>query len=302
MATISVVFFPIPKEKSQIDLAKRTHAEKMYIDEIYRLRAKQLEEAHQRGIEAIKKNDETKSKMPAPRLLTHVQRSDDEMTLNMAPGVSMVFVKVPAGDFIMGDSNEQQTLQMDEYWIGKAPVTNLQYQVYVQSTRHDVPDHWVDGKIPSRKEDHPVVEVSFFDAYAFCKWFSDLSEKVIRLPTETEWEKAARGTDGREFPWGEKEPGYDLCNFDKYFGGTTRVGLYSPAGDSPYGCVDMAGNVWEWTSSHPHRLSFAKNMDNYIMRGGSWDCYAGAIRSANCPFEPPGNTRFDYGFRCAHSP
>jgi formylglycine-generating enzyme required for sulfatase activity len=90
--------------------------------------------------------------------------------------------------------------------------------------------------------DHPV-RVSWHDAVAYATWAGK------RLPSEEEWEKAARGTDGRKYPWGDEEPTPDLCNFGKNEGGTTPVGKYSPQGDSPYGCADMAGNVWEWTSS-----------------------------------------------------
>ena len=87
---------------------------------------------------------------------------------------------------------------------------------------------------------HPVVYVSWNDAQSFCEWAG------LFLPTEQQWEKAARGTDGRMYPWGKDPPTTDLCNFNSNVGDTTPVGRYSPQGDSPYGIVDMAGNVWEW--------------------------------------------------------
>ena len=143
----------------------------------------------------------------------------------------------------------QHTVDLPEFYISKYPVTNVQYAAFVQSTAHRVPEHWENDKIPSGKERHPVRYVSWDDAVAFCEWLSRETGKLFQLPSEAEWEKAARGTDGRTYPWGDKLPTTDLCNFDHNVGDTTPVGKYSPEGDSPYGCVDMASNVWEWTRS-----------------------------------------------------
>ena len=171
-------------------------------------------------------------------------------------------------------------MHLDEYWIGKYPVTNAQYKAFVEASGHQQPDHFKNGKIPKGKNDHPVVEVSWHDARAFCDWASQISDAVIRLPTEAEWEKAARGKEGRIYPWGDQKPDVGLCNFDQNIGGTTLVGRYSPAGDSPYGCADMAGNVWEWTSSlkkdYPYRAGDGReNLEagddvHRVLRGGSW--------------------------------
>jgi formylglycine-generating enzyme required for sulfatase activity len=129
-------------------------------------------------------------------------------------------------------------------------VTNVLYNSYVNAKgiKHSV-DDW------EKKKDHPVVYIKWTNAMEYCRWLNSLLKAelptglVLRLPTEAEWEKAARGTDGREYPWGN-EFDKNKCNSPGgRKGSTTPVGLYSPRGDSPYGCADMAGNVWEWTHS-----------------------------------------------------
>lgn len=148
---------------------------------------------------------------------------------------------VPPGKFLCGD--DEETVYLDAYYISRTPVTNAQYAKFVQATGHRAPEHWDGDTPPDEILDHPVTYVSWCDAQAYCEWAG------VRLPTEEEWEKAARGTDGQKYPWGNEEPTSGLCNFNMNVGGTTPVGKYSPQGDSPYGCVDMAGNVWEWTES-----------------------------------------------------
>ena len=216
-------------------------------------------------------------------------------------------VHIPAGNFLMGtterqaaalrrDFNEpswykfdwetpQHTLYLPAYSIGKYPVTNAQYRAFVQTTGHSAPYHWKEGQIPRGKEDHPVKWLYWKDAVDYCKWLTDVTGRPYRLPTEAEWEKAARGTDGRVYPWGDNPPTERLCNFDNKLKDTTPVGAYSPRGDSPYGCADMAGNVWEWTSTrwgpkweepqftYPYRPDDREDMrseDYRVARGGSY--------------------------------
>jgi formylglycine-generating enzyme required for sulfatase activity len=123
-------------------------------------------------------------------------------------------VRVPSGEFLMGSDptkdrhgdrekeQPQHLVFLHEYYIGRYPVTNFQYAAFVRSTAHQMPRSWKNGEFPSGKENHPVSDVSWNDAIAFCKWLSQASGKPFRLPSEAEWEKAARGTDGRIFPWG----------------------------------------------------------------------------------------------------
>jgi formylglycine-generating enzyme required for sulfatase activity len=124
----------------------------------------------------------------------------------------MEFVPVPAGKFSMGSDsaidpgayeNEkpQQTLDLPEFYIGKYEVTNAQYEACVKARKCEAPEHWENGKIPSGKEDHPVVYVSWVDAVAFTAWLSAETGQAFRLPTEAEWEKACRGTTGLIYPW-----------------------------------------------------------------------------------------------------
>ena len=160
----------------------------------------------------------------------------------------------------------QHTLYLPEYRIARVPVTVAQFAAFVGATGHKTTAEvqgsawnwtgsewkeikgadWAHPRGPQSdvraKQDHPVTCVSWHDAVAFCKWAG------VRLPTEAEWEKAARGTDGRIWPWGNREPNSGVCNFNMTVGDTTPVGRY-PDGKSPYGLLDVAGNVWEWTSS-----------------------------------------------------
>ena len=145
------------------------------------------------------------------------------------------------------------------------PVTVAQFRMFVEATAYTTTAeargsawnwtgkweevkgaNWAHPRGPDsdvkQKADHPVTCVSWHDAMAFCNWAG------VRLPTEAEWEKAARGTDGRIWPWGNQKPNKELCNFNMDVGDTTAVGSY-PKGASPYGVLDAAGNVWEWTSS-----------------------------------------------------
>jgi formylglycine-generating enzyme required for sulfatase activity len=244
------------------------------------------------------------------------------MSLILAKGIEMEFVCIPEGEFWMGSDKKQDPnaqdhelpqheVYLDEYWIGRYPVTNLQYQVFVQATGHAAPPGWRSKKIPKGKEQHPVVNMSWQDAAAFCQWASQTTGQKIRLPSEAEWEKAARGADGRLYPWGNQPPTKQLCHFGKLFGDTKPVGQFSPQGDSPYGCADMAGNVWEWVadwysdtfySIAPSRNPIGPDTGGLrVLRGGSWDGDGSYLRAANRYSFGPTDTLSNGGFRCSRS-
>jgi iron(II)-dependent oxidoreductase len=239
-------------------------------------------------------------------------------------------VLIPAGSFLMGTSLEsandtdrpQHTVELPAYRMDKYPVTNAQYARFVAATGHRPPLDWKDGKIPQGTLLRPVTMVNWFDAAAYAKWAGK------RLPTEAEWEKAARGTDGRRWPWGNT---MDPTNLNTYYnmGSTTDVNVYAK-GVSPYGVFDMAGNVNEWTEDTfmPYKGSVAaaevfqgkvarilssedrsKKVSDFVtvdqrykvVRGGSWkgDPFSTATYHRN--YALPNLASDFYGFRCASS-
>ena len=179
-------------------------------------------------------------------------------------------VWVPPGPFIMGGELglPLQVARIGHgFFIARTPVTNGQYARFVAKTGHAPPEHWKGKTPPKQIADHPVTFVSWHDASAYAEWAGR------RLPTEEEWEKAARGTDGREYPWGDWAQG--RCNSKEAgTGGATPVGKYSPQGDSPYGCQDCAGNVWEWTASEHEQSS-------RVLRGGAFNTGGRSVRCAS---------------------
>ncbi|GAP18524.1 bifunctional serine/threonine-protein kinase/formylglycine-generating enzyme family protein [Levilinea saccharolytica] len=269
-------------------------------------------------------SQETPAELPAPVAASPPQPpkpaapkvEENRLVVPLADGVVMEFCRVPAGAFQMGSADSdkaayskekpQHRVILDEYWIGKYPVTNRQYQVFVQQTGQKPPEHWSKGVIPQGKENHPVVKVSWEEARAFCAWASKVSGQSIRLPSEAEWEKATRGTDGHIYPWGDQAPNGQLANFNNHEKGTTAVGQY-PAGASPYGALDMAGNVWEWVADWygPYPSEAVSNPtgpgsgETRVLRGGSWNCGSNGIRTANRVRGNPDNRSGDFGFRCA---
>lgn len=236
--------------------------------------------------------------------------------LKLAPGIELALVLVPAGEFLMGSDKRkdkaardgetpQHKLSLPDYWIGKHPVTVAQFAAFVQASGHICgPRALRDAK---QYGNHPVDRVSWCDAKDFCTWASQITGRTVRLPSEAEWEKAARGSDGRLWPWGNEAPDKKRCNFNHNVKDTTPVGQYSPRGDSPYGCVDMAGNVEEWCRSenkpYPYNAEDGREQvicssAGHVVRGGDWydegDHLRCAYRSSRNPFFNNGLI----GFRC----
>ena len=235
-------------------------------------------------------------------------------------------VKIPAGEFKMGstESNKEKPVHevtLRDFCIDKYLVTNVQYRKFCDATGRDYPPDpdflGMSGYFTSAKwEDYPVVNVSWDDARAYGEWAGK------RLPTEAEWEKAARGTDGRKYPWGSTEPDGSQCNFadkqsgmdwadkavDDGFARTSPVKQY-PAGTSPFGVMDMAGNVWEWCNdwyaANYYKKSPAKNPSgpetgsDRVLRGGSWAREAADLRCAYRYWCVPSYRLVLIGFRCA---
>jgi formylglycine-generating enzyme required for sulfatase activity len=234
-------------------------------------------------------------------------------------------VRVPAGSFLMGSSEAQferavqagldkdtagrerpqDALELPAYQIGRYPVTNAEYQVFVKETGYRPPRDWDGENYPEEKSDHPVVNVTWHDAMTYCKWLSEKTGKAYTLPSEAEWEKATRGENGRTYPWGEAFDPEKSNTEESGIGDTTPVGQYSPHGDSPYGCADMVGNVWEWTRSiyrdYPYNSDDGRedleSSDDRVLRGGSWSSYQNYARGAARYGLFPVSWNYNVGFR-----
>ena len=244
--------------------------------------------------------------------LTYETPALDKITLSNG----MEFMRVPAGKFLMGSNygfengKPKHTVDIPyDYWMARYPVTNGLYNAYAKAKwiKHPV-DDW------QKKKDHPVVLVSWKDAMAYCRWLNNLLKGelpaglALRLPTEAEWEKAARGTNGMEYPWGNQ---FDINKCNTVEGGkrdTTPVGLYSPQGDSLCGCADMSGNVLEWTHSlykpYPYQVNDGREDEKAsgarALRGGSFVDLGGDARCAYRDYSV--NLYYYRGFRVVVSP
>ena len=201
-------------------------------------------------------------------------------------------ILVPEGEFTCGFDRRQVSLPA--FFIDPYPVTNEDYLNFVEATGHEVPfiDEpwaapycWRNGRYPADKARYPVVLITFNDAAAYACWTGK------RLPTAQEWEKAARGSDARDYPWGDDFIRAN-CNTRESRRETTVEVDRFPDGISPYGCLDMTGNVWEWTST-------PESPGRFVIKGGAFtrNCLA-----AQCAYQsavPASHKGLDTGFRCA---
>ena len=249
-------------------------------------------------------------------------------------GDGIVLIYIPAGEFTMGSDDERDRekplhkVYLDGYWIGKTEVTVGQYMKFVNETKTHYPV-WLepgsDDNIETGSDDwykrlggaltgehYPIVGVSWHDAVAYCDWLSRKNGITITLPTEAQWEKAARGTDGRKYPWGNGKLTGILVNssLEDGYNYTSPAGSF-PAGSSPFGAMDMAGNVWEWCqdwfdsdyykNSPKNNLKGPKSGDDRVMRGGGWVNDSGLCRCAYRNCVGPSLRGYDVGFRLVRS-
>jgi eukaryotic-like serine/threonine-protein kinase len=224
---------------------------------------------------------------------------------------NMTLVYVPSGTFLRGvayldNAYPIREIMLDAFWIDKTEITNSMYALCVQSGNCNLPEKslWYGD---SNYADHPVIHVSWHDANEYCAWAG------ARLPSEAEWEKAARGTDGRMYPWGNTKPTCNLANYYACGNASKPVGS-APDGVSPYGALDMAGSVWEWVADWYDDKYYSVAPDNNpigpltgerrSIRGGSWfdfDVNVSQLRSGHRNRNLPEHTSHVLGFRCAMS-
>ena len=220
------------------------------------------------------------------------------------------WVEIPAGEFIYGEDDSQQTLDLDRFYISRYLITNSQFQTFIDAGAYQ-DEHWWQDLIKPEPEksrwaqpNRPRERVGWYGAVAFTRWLSKQLGYAISLPSEQQWEKAARGSDGRTYPWGNKFEMGDANVNDRTAGEhnlqeTTAVGLYLHR-TSPYELMDMAGNLWEWCLNkwdRPDDMEVDSSGDIRVVRGGSWHHSPGRARCANRNWDNP-VLRLNYvGFR-----
>lgn len=226
-------------------------------------------------------------------------------------GAPMVIV--PSGHFLMGsdtgheDEKPPHQVYLQSFFIDTYEVTVSRYAVFLESEEHEPPFLWAQAT-KSDYGNKPVIGVDWYEAQAYCRWAGK------RLPTEAEWEKAARGTDGRIYPWGNEAPTPLRAKYGertwKGYATLASVGSLT-AGTSPYGAYEMAGNAWEWVADRYEATYYQSGETRNprgpstgplrVLRGGSWNNELSILRASNRSGYVPSGKRSDFGFRCARN-
>jgi len=276
-------------------------------------------------LKALKSDDEIyiiaegeteKSKIPRSKAASKTSRSahlrNGYSKDAICDWLDMEMVFVPKGEFLMGsgeidDETPQHLVHLDSYYIGKYHVTNNHWAEYL--IRQGLTQESINRLIDKGLGNYPVVEVSWNDVLKFTKWLSKVTGKKYRLPTESEWEKAARGKDGRKYPWGNELLKRGLHVVDSR--GTLRPTLPPgsfPSYSSPYGCEDMVGYIWQWCHDWYDENYYMKNPSrnpqgpkrgiSRVLRGGSWDTLSDFLRVSYRSRGNPTERSSGNGFRC----
>ncbi len=263
--------------------------------------ARRLDSAQKQMVEMQDRQDELDREM----------QTLEEQRQKALPGANKrLMVHVPSGPFTMGGRDEESpraerpahTVFLNDYYIARFPTTNQEYREFVQCTGHRIPIHWQRGTFPTGTGKHPVVNVSWTDAAAFAKW------RGARLPTEAEWEKAARGDDERPYPWGPRFTEGERCNGNNQVGMTTPVDEF-PEGRSEYGVWDLCGNAYEWCHDF-YDEEYYKNSpttnpkgpeggQERVVRGGCYMESRAGLRATHREGVVEVTTRDTIGFRIA---
>lgn len=248
---------------------------------------------------------------PEPQARAAVGRALGRLNLDDRKGIGLDargvpdidWVEVPAGDFVYQDGERRS---LETFWIGRYPITNAQFDAFIQDCGYEDECWWCGleerAHIPETPlwpiANHPRETVNWYEAMAFCTWLSHRLGYTVTLPTEVQWEKAARGTDGRAFPWGNewREGVANIREAD--IGRTATVGIF-PQGCSPYGVMDLAGNIWEWClNEYAHReRTWREGCEPRVVRGGSWHGHQALARADYLLHYQPDYREYRGGFR-----